>query len=257
MPLWIPLAIFLAAFFSVWAAVIFSVLATWWDVYHSSLQTFGFGRIYDSKQGNDPLAGRRLDYLFNLLLYIGPILAGASLMAHMNDFSEFKKVDSLFFQNIPLRVFNFRHDLQLLVFILGGIFAVVYIVGYIRLYRRGYSICIPKVILFLLTAIVSVLAWGLNSFGEAFFIMNFFHAWQYFAIVWVQERRTMGKNTRLANIPYGYVVLFICYLFIGLGYGLWAEVMPDAPAVFALTIMISLIHFWYDGFIWSVRKSQI
>jgi hypothetical protein len=48
-----------------------SVLATFWDVYHSALQTFGFARIYDRKAGNDPMVGRRLDWHLNQLLYAG------------------------------------------------------------------------------------------------------------------------------------------------------------------------------------------
>src|SRR5262245_1885601 len=77
-------------------AVSVGVLATWWDVYHSSLQTFGLGRIYDVRAGNDPRIGRRLDLLLNLVLYAGPILAGASLMLHTKDFHEFDGVSPFF-----------------------------------------------------------------------------------------------------------------------------------------------------------------
>jgi len=80
------LLLFLGCWLSSPILVCTSVLATWWDVYHSSLQTFGLGRIYDMRAGNDALAGRRLDYYFNLLLYAGPILGGSALMAHLVDF---------------------------------------------------------------------------------------------------------------------------------------------------------------------------
>ncbi len=254
---WLPLVMLIAAFSSVWVAVVFAVLATWWDVYHSSLQTFGFGRIYDSKMGNAPQTGRRLDYFFNLLFYVGPILAGASLMAHVNDFVEFKKVDSLFFQNLPMRIFNFRNELQTIIFAIGAAFILIYIFAYIRLYQKGYKISWQKTILYISTAIVSIFAWGFNSFGEAFFIMNFFHAWQYFAIVWAKERKTMVGVIKGSYVPFPSIIAFALFLFVGLGYGLWTEVMPDVPAIFAFTITVSLLHFWYDGFVWSVRKSQI
>ena len=52
---------------SSWVMVSVSVLATFWDVYHSALQTFGFARIYDRKLGNDPTVGRRLDFLMQEL----------------------------------------------------------------------------------------------------------------------------------------------------------------------------------------------
>src|SRR5690349_5791568 len=38
--------------------VIAIVLTVFWDVHHSAMQTFGLGRIYDLKAGNDPLALR-------------------------------------------------------------------------------------------------------------------------------------------------------------------------------------------------------
>jgi hypothetical protein len=31
----------------------------------------------------------------------------------------------------------------------------------------------------------------------------------------------------------------------------------DRTALWALTMVVSLMHFWYDAFVWSVRKSQI
>ncbi len=55
------------------------------------------------------------------------------------------------------------------------------------------------------TGLVSIYTWGFNTWGEAFFIMNVFHAVQYFGIV----------------------------------------------------LVMSIMHFWYDGFIWSVQKKQV
>ena len=48
----VPPLLVIAMVTSAWVAVCCSVLATWWDVYHSSLQTFGLGRIYDARIGN-------------------------------------------------------------------------------------------------------------------------------------------------------------------------------------------------------------
>ena len=53
------------------------------------MQTFGFARIYDRKVGDDALAGRRLDWALNQLLYASPILAGTTMMAHVEDFEEY------------------------------------------------------------------------------------------------------------------------------------------------------------------------
>ena len=48
------------------------------------------------------------------------------------------------------------------------------------------------------------------------------------------------------------------FLAIGTAYGVWAEMCDaDNHFFFNLVIVVSLMHFWYDGFIWSVRKRQV
>lgn len=56
----VPIALFASISYSVWLLAIVAVIGIWWDIYHSSLQTFGIGRIYDMKKGNDALAGNRV-----------------------------------------------------------------------------------------------------------------------------------------------------------------------------------------------------
>jgi hypothetical protein len=97
----VPIVLYLAMVSSVWVLISVSVLATFWDVYHSALQTFGFARIYDHKAGNDPLVGRRLDWYLNQLLYVGPTLAGATMMDHVEDFLEYEELGATFFTSIP------------------------------------------------------------------------------------------------------------------------------------------------------------
>ena len=58
--LWVPLGLYVLLVASPWALVAAAVLATFWDVYHSGMQTFGFARMYDRRAGNDPRVGRRL-----------------------------------------------------------------------------------------------------------------------------------------------------------------------------------------------------
>ena len=41
-------------------------------------------------------------------------------------------------------------------------------------------------------------------------------------------------------------------------YGLGVQVMDTSiTALWALTLAVSMLHFWYDGFIWSVRRQQV
>ncbi len=253
----VPVVLWMAMNFSPWTAVSVAVLATWWDVYHSSLQTFGIGRIYDMKLGNDPTVGRQLDRWINLLLYAGPILAGATLMDHVEDFEDFDEVGSIFFSSIPVLVESNRQYFTWTILGLGLPFLGYYVFAYWRLQQKGYRVSPQKVLLLVSTGLVSIYTWGFNTFGEAFFIMNFFHAWQYFALVWWSERKNLVSVAHVQNVSWGMPLIFVIFLSVGLGYGLWAEMLNTNSAVFFnLAIVVSIMHFWYDGFIWSVRKKQ-
>lgn len=254
----VPVALLAAMLSSKWILVAVSVLATWWDVYHSSLQTFGLGRIYDAKAGNHPQVGRRLDMVLNILLYAGPILAGATLMDHVNDFSEFSEVGSVFFTSIPAYVESNRRYLTWAVTAVSIPFFVYYIRAYVQYHRQGYRVSLQKMALLVSTGVCSVYTWGFNTFGEAFFIMNFFHAFQYFAIVWWSEQKNMIRLFRLGGRPHGKPLALVLFLILGFGYGLWAEV-SDAESQWAMSVVltVAIMHFWYDGFIWSVRKRQV
>jgi hypothetical protein len=88
--------------------------------------------------------------------------------------------------------------------------------------------------------------------------MNVFHAVQYFAIVWIKEKDNLQTRFRLTDTRHGKLLLaglFIAPLVI---YGIiyeWVEMSSNW--FYALMLTVTLLHFWYDGFIWSVRKKQV
>ncbi len=252
----VPMVLWIAIVSSTWLAIAATVVATFWDVWHSGAQTFGFARIYDRNVGNPPEAGRRLDYWLNQLLYAGPILAGATLMDHVDVFEGFDDVDAAFFSAVPAHAQGARQTLTLAVIAIGTVFIGVYLAGYARLRRRGYRVPMLKVYLLATTGLCSIYTWGFNSWGEAFFIMNSFHAVQYLALVWAMERKTvvdrLGARRRAG--------LLAALVFFGsvLAYGVAAELFDaDLEMLWAVTIVVSLMHFWYDGFIWSVRRREV
>ena len=50
----VPLVLFALLTVSEWLAAASLVVATFWDVYHSGAQTFGFARLYDRNAGAPP-----------------------------------------------------------------------------------------------------------------------------------------------------------------------------------------------------------
>lgn len=255
----VPLLLWFVLCASDWALACAIVLTVWWDVVHSSLQTFGLGRIYDARLGNPPELGRRLDLGLNLLLYAGPILAGATLLEHLSPFAAFERVGAVIFRQVPIQAEAHQGAVARALIACGAIYLLVYVLGYIRLARRGYRVSPQKVALLVLTGACSIYTWGFNSFGEAFFIMNFFHAWQYFGLVWWSERGNLRRRLGLERVRWGGAAALAAMVIAAGAYGLWAELVDarEQRVALSVTLVVSLMHFWYDGFIWSVRRREV
>ena len=254
----VPVVLWAAMLESLWVLVSVIVLVTFWDVYHSGLQTFGFGRIYDRKAGNDPAVGRRLDWCLAMLLYAGPIVAGASMYNHFSAFGKFEVVESAFFTSIPPFMLENQPYFTWAILPGGLAFLIYYVYAYWRLAQQGYRVSSHKVFLYVTTALCSIVAWGFNPWAQAYFIMNFFHAFQYFGIVWFYERGNMMRLFGLSRVRAGKQLTALLFVSLAFGYGYWAEWVPaEMRWAWALTLVVSIMHFWYDGFIWSVRKRQV
>lgn len=255
----VPLVLYAAIVASPWVAVAATVVATWWDVWHSGAQTFGFARIYERNAGTPPALGRRLDFALNQVLYAGPILAGATLIDHLDSFDSFADLPHALFAPelaaVPSQVLAHRAALAWAVVGAGAAFLMVYVISYLVLWRRGWRPPWMKVWLLASTGAVSIYSWGFNSWGQAFLIMNLFHAVQYLGLVWAMEGPGLAQRIRLAGRPRAALGLFV----LGVAaYGLGTQVIDaSATALWAVTLVVSLMHFWYDAFIWSVRKAQI
>lgn len=256
----VPPVLLVAMFASPWVAALSAVTATLWDVYHSGAQTFGFARIYDVRAGHDPSAGRQLDFALNQLLYAGPILAGVTLSDHLAAFGAFDDLSLTLSMRAPATLMGYQGAIARGLFGGGAVFLALYVGYYVRRARAGARVPWQKVFLLVATGACSVSCWLWNPWGEAFFIMNLFHAVQYLAFVWAQEgprlrARVTGRGRLGAWLgrPHVAIVAFLGAVAV---YGFWAQLV-SAHLFWCVTIVVSLMHFWYDGFIWSVRRGEI
>ncbi len=254
----VPAALYVGMLWSDWVLISCSVLATFWDVYHSGAQTFGFARIYDGKAGNDPHEGRTLDVILNQFLYAGPIVAGAVMMDHFEDFNEYEPLEAKFFTSIPAFMEGNQAYFAWSIIISGTLFLAYYVYANWRMHQSGREVSWQKIYILVSTGLVSIYTWGFNSFGEAFFIMNLFHAVQYFGIVWAMENKNMSRMFRADRLgQLAKPITALVFVGLAIAYGVWVELInTEIRTLWAITMVVSLMHFWYDGFIWSVRKKQ-
>jgi hypothetical protein len=254
----VPVLLFAAIRSAPVMAVTATVVATFWDVWHSGAQTFGLGRIYDRNAGNPPEMARRLDFWLNQLLYAGPILAGATMLDHFDAFADFEEVGARFLTPLPAFMERTHSLWTLAVVAAGTAFILFYAVWHWRMRHSGYRPSPHKVVLMASTGLCSIYCWGFDSWGEAFFIMNLLHAVQYLALVWAMEHRRLHERLRATWIGARKGVLLGGFLIAVLTYGAFAQLLDSsAETLWAVTIVVSLLHFWYDGFIWSVRRAEV
>jgi hypothetical protein len=252
----VPVILWVGIVYSPWLAAASTVVATFWDVWHSGAQTFGFARIYERNHGTPPELGRRLDFVLQQVFYLGPILAGATLMDHVDSFSSFEKIGDAFFSSVPAKVEGYASYLTYGVVIVGTAVVIAYVLTYWQLARSGdWKPPWLKIWLVASTGFVSIYTWAFNSWGQAFLIMNLFHAVQYLALVWAMEGKRIAALMRLPSRP---SIALAIYLGSVLAYGLGVQALDsDLTTLWAITMVVSLMHFWYDAFVWSVRRAQV
>ncbi len=256
----VPALLFLTLLSSVWLLVTAFVIAFFWDVYHSSMQNFGLCRIYDAKEGNSRDAGRKMDYWMNHVLYMGPILAGLSLIAHFETpLDYYDKVSWEGAAAVVSTVAEYRTPIRWVTIAACSGFLVAYLAFYYRLWRNGHKISVNKVAMLASVGTSSTLAWGFLPPIEAFFVVNLYHAVQYFAIVWWMEKKNMAKLFRVSRFRYGMWLAIGAYIGLVFLMGMSCEMGVNSELHWAgaAVIVVTLMHFWYDGFIWSVRKRDV
>jgi hypothetical protein len=261
----VPLVLFAVLLLSRWA-LLFSFTATvLWDVYHAGAQNFGLGRIYDAKRGINPTHRRSLDLLLSQVLYAGPIVAGASLMLHLNTLKSVNDVGSSLFDFIPAFAESHLGALTKATVVVGALVLGHYVATAIADARKGVVVSWQKVALLASSGFCSLMAWGFSAFGTAYVMVNLFHAVQYFAIVWWTERGTVKRSFGLEGKQGSDWLGFAILCALSLGYGAfviwgrayWTNSPVGTDVMMALTSVVALMHFWYDGFVWSVRKKAV
>jgi hypothetical protein len=245
---------------TVWPAflLVAGVVAGFWDVYHTAQQNFGLGRIFDARAGLAANRTRRADRIISHALYLGPIMAGPSMLDHLAEFDSLEAVGWTIFLKVPKTADAWGWGLRSAIVVVVAMVVVWYIAQAIRLARRGMQASPQKVVLMVTSAVIQIAAWGLSSPLVAFMVVNLYHAVQYFALVWHLEGRKVSGHLGVSHpkfaVPFGMVAVFALPAIFGLAV---TGVYTNSAFVNATFLSVSLLHFWMDGFIWSVRARTV
>ncbi len=263
-----------------------------WDPWHFLMQHYGFMRIYDRHNAAPRKLAGWMDYGISASWFVFIMIATANWLPDLLYSLQLQHGIPLL-DWLPVQGL---HLMQLAALVVAISMSVVYLayLNWCRL--RGYYVSSAKVCLVLTTFVVMYLTYVPNpwirslvphwTFSMGFAALGMVHVSQYLAIVWKYNcslakrnakdnaglfERLFGQQGKLGLIVLaGYVVACLLYGFVLSPTG---HIVPligaDAPflqlglifkwivvALGALGFTSTLLHYYYDGFIWKVRHKE-
>src|SRR6188472_94851 len=230
-----------------------------WGVWHGLMQTYGFCRIYDAKAGTFDALTRRLDFAM-CVIWFGTAVA----------FSPYRLSDTLdtyYMCGGPFIPASVVHHGQQLILLAAIAVSVLFLLHFGRMWIIGKRPNPVKVAL-LVTSIA--FWWYCNNLvanilvGIALF--EVFHDVQYLSLVWIYNRNRVEKDQNVGGF-----MRFIfrrsgslvgLYLGLIFAYGSLAyfnsqlQIETIKRVLTGVVAASTLLHFYYDGFIWKVRESS-
>ncbi|QDS98336.1 tetratricopeptide repeat protein [Adhaeretor mobilis] len=239
-----------------------------WGTWHGLMQTYGFMRIYDVKLGETKPREARLDHALCLVMFIAGVV--------FSDSRVFGIATAMWQAGLPVFGPEWLTTVRWTVGLAGTVVGLLYVVNLFVRWREGRPVNGVKLLLALSTGWFYWYTGRLSTnllIGLAMF--EIYHAVQYFAIVWIYNRRLFER----AGERFGWLGFLFrdrasmlgIYLALIAAYSSIRYFTGDASSyiftsggndayqwLFALFVTSSLLHFYFDGFIWKVsdRRTQ-
>jgi len=237
------------------------VLAVYlWGVWHGLMQTYGFLRIYDSKVKSFENWTSRLDRAMCFAWFGGAVVLSPTRM--QNVLNTFYKAGG------PLVSGEWIGLLRGFAAVAVALVTIAFLAHTVWLWRTGRRVSPIK----LLLMGTSFGFWWYSNVMVANMLVGIalfeiFHDVQYLSIVWIYNRKRADQaGDRLAGFASFLFrrsgALVGVYVGLVLAYGstnLLAQGLPSETlkrTLVGVLLASTLLHFYYDGFIWKVREKS-
>ncbi len=251
-----------------WAPLSLVLIVTLWDHQHSLMQQYGFARVYDFKAKAGAPATAKFDLAFNWIFF-GNMLVVSPLFSAV-------WVRMLHEWHLPIsaEAVQWVHQIS---WTLAIGYGLIYLGHIAYCARRGLALN-PLKYAFLLS---SYFLWYFTSFTTAYLLVfavahRIMHGIQYIVMVYFYNRhkveRTGGDSALLRYVASKrgvkfFILLCAAYALVfhalseGLvrdfGFGLVGFNTNFDLFSYSLLSSFALIHYYYDAFIWKVRKKDV
>ena len=237
-----------------------------WGTWHGLMQIYGFMRIYDVRLGVHDSLSARLDHWLCLAVFAaGMVFSDARVFAVAN---------TMWQSGFPLFGPEWVVRTRWLVGSVGLGVLVAYAVNLRVRYRHGNPICWLKLLLIGITGWFYWYTGRLSTnvlIGLAMF--EIFHAVQYYAIVWIYNRRLFERagekfgmlgflfrdRWSMLGIYFAAIAAYSSIRYFSennSGYVFLGGNQDSYQWLMALFVTSSMLHFYFDGFIWQVSEKK-
>jgi tetratricopeptide (TPR) repeat protein len=230
-----------------------------WGVWHGMMQTYGFCRIYDAKMGSFAALTRRLDFATCAIWFAAAVFLSAPRMT--DTLEAYYASGGPFISPGLLRMAE-----QLLLFVAIAV-SILFLINFARMWAAGKRPNPVKLALL----VTSIVFWwycnnGVANILAGIALFEVFHDVQYLSLVWIYNRNRVEKDSSIGGFMRfvfrrsgSLVGLYIGLVF---AYGSLAyfnsriEIDTIKRVLTGVVAASSLLHFYYDGFIWKVREKS-
>ena len=244
------------------------LIVTLWDHQHSLMQQYGFARVYDYKAKTGAPNSGRFDLMFNWIFFVNMLVVSPLFSVIW--------VRMLHEWHLPLSAAGVQLVHQISWTITIG-YGLVYLGHTLWCLRQGYSLN-PLKYLFLFA---SYFLWYYTSFTTTYLLVyavahRIMHGMQYIVMVYFYNRnkveRTGGDSSLLSYLARprnlrAFVLMCAAYALVfhalteghGRDFGFGVIGFNTNFDLFSYSLLSSfaLLHYYYDSFIWKVRKKTV
>jgi Flp pilus assembly protein TadD len=230
-----------------------------WGVWHGMMQTYGFCRIYDAKMGSFAALTRRLDFAACGIWFAAAVLLSSPRMTDT--------LEVYYASGGPYISPSLLRGLQGVILLAAIAVSILFLVNFARMWVQGKRPNPVKLALL----VTSISFWwycnnGVANILAGIALFEVFHDVQYLSLVWIYNRNRVEKDSTIGGFMRfvfrrsgALVGLYIGLVF---AYGSLAyfnsrlEIDTIKRFLTGVVAASSLLHFYYDGFIWKVREKS-
>ena len=233
------------------------LLIVFWATWHGLMQLYGFVRIYDSKVGSTSQATAWWDWLVCLCGFMGALLFCPARLSDM--MRHWYGLGGWLIS--PGAVVAAQTTAKVLL----AVVSIGFVTNYVYQYFRGNK---PNPIKLLLLVSGIGTWWFAVVFIENIILgvamFDVCHDVQYLAIVWVYNCRRVSTNPNLGSFMSfvfrrGMVMLYVGLIAAYGALGIIPTLVDNGSVILFMNSLIAtstLLHYYYDGFIWKVREKS-